>query len=516
MGPGPGVVPFAPEPDRTYDLVIVLWHPEQIAEHEAGRLELGADLVLYDRDRTKRKFVCLAEAIGRGEVRDDYEAVLVADDDLEPASSWSHVFALFYASGFKVAQPALTRDSSCMWAVNFRVGGLRWRQTNAVEVMAPILAGNVLREMLPRMLEDRNGWGLDAWWAAKYAPIGVLDGAPVRHLRPQGSAHPLTGLHEDPDRQTAKFCATHGISVVKERFTLGQEVDPNAITCLTAIFGGYERPKAPAPGVDRAIMLTDTTNDDRWELLVRREHGISPRRLIFTAKLTPHMFADTRDVLWTDGSIEPTGLDVRSLFALVPPGGVGIFRHTHGPASMAGRPSYWREAEFSHADPRYRAGGPAQDRGRLALEQAKHYRARGCSVAGLWSTGVLVWRGAQHRLGERWLAETMAWSASDQIALPYAIHATGVDVTTLPGNVYDNPWFTYVEHGQEGKTTPRPAPRAGRCQPPEHANAGECRNEVTARYHWLRGEERLVCAGHVRTVRAFADAYAIDPRVTPL
>ncbi len=227
------------------------------------------------------------------------------------------------------------------------------------------------------------------------------------------------------------------------------------ITVATAIFEGYERPKSPPSGPFRKVLLTDDhpdTQDDRWEIIRRRgkdhelAHGVSPRRLIFTAKLTPHVFiTDEDDVVWIDGSMEPreNAPPLEDLVAQVPPGGVGAYEH-HG------RDGYWAEAEFSHAV--YTVGG-GQDRGLLAMDQAAHYEARGCPRKGrVWATGILVWRGAQRRLGAAWLAEVMAWSASDQIALPWLAHL-GHEVTTLPGDVYESPWFEYVPHGQEGRTT---------------------------------------------------------------
>jgi hypothetical protein len=39
------------------------------------------------------------------------------------------------------------------------------------------------------------------------------------------------------------------------------------------------------------------------------------------------------------------------------------------------------------------------------------------------------------------------------MALPYAVHVTGQKVTDLEGNVYACPWFDYVHHGQQGRTT---------------------------------------------------------------
>ena len=214
---------------------------------------------------------------------------------------------------------------------------------------------------------------------------------------------------------------------------------------VTAIFQGYERPKAPPPGVDRAILLTDSTKDERWQTIQRADHGIGNRRLFFIAKLTPHiMVADCDDVLWIDGSMEPKETcDLDALFAEVPPGGVGVYEH-HG------RDGYWSEAVFSEAV--YGPGG-GQDRGKLAMDQARHYDRTGCPRLGrVWATGIIVWRGAQRRLGERWLAEVMNWSASDQVALPYLAYL-GFPITTLKGDVYVNSFFDYVPHGQQGRTT---------------------------------------------------------------
>ena len=61
-------------------------------------------------------------------------------------------------------------------------------------------------------------------------------------------------------------------------------------------------------------------------------------------------------------------------------------------------------------------------------------------------------RGAQRRLGERWLSEVMSWSGSDQIALPWLAHL-GYPITTLKGDVYINDHFDFVPHGQQGRTT---------------------------------------------------------------
>ena len=447
---GSQTLPFFREPERTYTLVLVLCHADQIRDHRAGKLVPGADLVLYEEGTRKNKFALYAEAVGRGQIRPDFDAVLLPDDDVFPTTSWSDVFARFHETDLAVAEPALTTDSTCLSVVSLQVPGSRWRQVNAVGTWAPILRGDVARDGLPRMLEG-VGEGLEAYWTTRCSPLGVLDAAAVRRTR---------GLRPSKDSpgDVQAFSARHQVIPVKNRRTLAHVPEESRITAVTAIFGGYEQVKAPPPGVSRAVLVTDgidrSSQDPRWEILDRADHGVGARRLIHMAKHTPHVaITDDDDVLWIDSSMESTGKNVASLFALVPKGGIGIFGHPYGPGP-GGRRDYWDEAVFSANDPRYKAGGVAQDRGRLAMEQAAYYRQRGCPLqGGLWATGILVWRGAQRGFGEKWLAETISWSATDQIALPWVQHVLGVKVTTLPGSIYDNEWFRYVEHGHRGKTT---------------------------------------------------------------
>src|SRR5580700_10982915 len=98
---------------------------------------------------------------------------------------------------------------------------------------------------------------------------------------------------------------------------------------VTAVFGGYERIKAPPPGFDKSILITDGPADSRWSTCwCRGGAGLSAARAFFLYKLTPHIALDVGDdVLWIDGSFEPTGRDCGELFDMVPVGGVGMHRH---------------------------------------------------------------------------------------------------------------------------------------------------------------------------------------------
>ena len=262
-GPGPGTVMFPDEPDRTWDLVEILWHPDMIADHRAGVFRTNATTVLYDRDRTKRKFVCFAEWWADGAAM-DYEAVLLADDDLSPAGcTWSDVFALFHASNLAIAQPALTADSTKVWPVTHQDPTCRYRTTDFVEVMAPIFRRDQIEPLLPFFLEEKNGWGLEALWHARFAPLGILDATPIRHVRPIGSAHQTTGLVVPAERQAEAFRRKHGLQHQNE----GRGAYPPEVPMMTIALAV----SSDANNTDRAVSLSRLSRElgfagDEWDV----------------------------------------------------------------------------------------------------------------------------------------------------------------------------------------------------------------------------------------------------------
>ena len=63
-------------------------------------------------------------------------------------------------------------------------------RTNFVEVMAPVLTRELLQRVLPTLIENESGWGLDYLWAMYVdrprEDIGVIDAIQIRHTRPVG------------------------------------------------------------------------------------------------------------------------------------------------------------------------------------------------------------------------------------------------------------------------------------------------------------------------------------------
>ena len=212
------------------------------------------------------------------------------------------------------------------------------------------------------------------------------------------------------------------------------------ITVASANLDSYDTIKDAPTGPDvHAFLHTDRPLDAQragWTAVERANDRLSPRYLSKGGKCTPHLVGfEGDDVLWIDGSLQWTGRPLEELFALVPPGGVGCYRHRV-------RNTVLEEAAVSATLKRYR--------GQPVLEQAAHYEPMLRDTPWsdqLFETGIVVWRGAQFAVGVRWAAEMLAWSDQDQISLPHAARTCGVAITPLsPGTVVNNPWFVYVHH----------------------------------------------------------------------
>lgn len=208
--------------------------------------------------------------------------------------------------------------------------------------------------------------------------------------------------------------------------------------CISAIFGEYDMPK-PAP-LPQSILFTDSIKTSAeaklkgWSVRIRKNADLANRYLPKAIKAAPQIFGiNDDDVLWIDGSISFSGVDIIGLFNQVPVGGVGAFKHRW-------RNCIYDELVASLAIPKYQTQ-PIQ-------EQAAQYRKTHPPNWGLWETGILVYRGAHKRIGYRWLSEMLAWSNQCQMSLPYVLRELKESIVNLtPGNVVENPWFHYIAHG---------------------------------------------------------------------
>lgn len=209
---------------------------------------------------------------------DDYDAVLVIDDDVELGPDWLDTFvALQLEAGFALAQPARTADSHIDHPLTQQLAGVRFRSTRFVEI-GPAFC--VLRPAFDLVLSFDTrwpmGWGLDYVWPRELESaglaMGIVDGAPVRHRlrRPQATysaaatrqqMQELLAAHPHLDRREAQvvtsLTTTSGAVVTPRRGTEPQ---------ISVVINTRNR----APYLQRALaaLVAQTLPRDQFEVVV--------------------------------------------------------------------------------------------------------------------------------------------------------------------------------------------------------------------------------------------------------
>jgi len=120
-----------------------------------------------------------------------YDRIWLPDDDLAVApETVQRLFMLADYHGLHLAQPSLSHDSYVSHAGTVHNPRFLLRRTNFVEVMAPVLTRELLERVLPTMVENESGWGLDFLWQMfldrPRRDAGVIDAVQIRHTRPVG------------------------------------------------------------------------------------------------------------------------------------------------------------------------------------------------------------------------------------------------------------------------------------------------------------------------------------------
>ena len=201
---GPGAVRIARE-GKAWDLMEILFTAEDIEAVQRNPAASDADHVVFETDRRMRKFSTFRRVLERYPQFDAYQAIFLCDDDLLPVGcSVADIFEQFMLTGFRIGQPALTRDSYWSHEIVLQDPRFRWRITNFVEVMCPLMTLAALRDYMPVFGETISNFGLDNYWSARewelHGGLVILDSTPVRHVRPVRGGLAYRGVQADAER----------------------------------------------------------------------------------------------------------------------------------------------------------------------------------------------------------------------------------------------------------------------------------------------------------------------------
>lgn len=204
---------------------------------------------------------------------------------------------------------------------------------------------------------------------------------------------------------------------------------------VSAIYGGYDKPKPPPPGVGYLFTDDPFLKAPGWEVILHDPYPhMHPRMKAKAPKCQPHIFLPQEPVtVWVDGSmiLTPEAADV-------PLHPLGFWSHPH-------RDNIYDEAEVS--------AGLVKYHGLPVREQVETYKAEGLPHDhGLWASGFHT---RDIRVPgvidffNRWWHECVLWTYQDQLSLPYARWKARVPIQQLPHALYANPYFTMEAHASD-------------------------------------------------------------------
>ncbi len=224
---GPGAVPIAREGDA-WDLMELYFANNDIAAIESDPARSDADYIVFERDRNMRKFAIIKRILDALPNLFGYEAIMMLDDDVLPVGcTIAEIFTLFMRTGCRIGQPALSEGSYWSHEVVLRHARFRWRRTNFVEVMCPIMTAAAIRDYLPLFDETISAFGLDIYWSSeewcRYGGVAVLDSTPMRHIRPVRGGTAYQGL--SPGNERYAFLRRHKLRNFRHLTLYGEAIN---------------------------------------------------------------------------------------------------------------------------------------------------------------------------------------------------------------------------------------------------------------------------------------------------
>lgn len=166
----------------------------------------------------KGKFANIDHAIERApEPLAYYDWLVIIDDDVAfEVGRLDDIIAVAAHADLALSQPAHAYASYTTYDITRRRPGVIARQTDFVEIgPLTLLRADLFDELIP-FPASRWCYGIDLIWSdkarAQDRKIGIIDGAPIRHLRPVAAAYDLQAAFVEG--QT--LLEMHGITISRD------------------------------------------------------------------------------------------------------------------------------------------------------------------------------------------------------------------------------------------------------------------------------------------------------------
>ncbi|HTT99822.1 MAG TPA: hypothetical protein VMF58_17360 [Rhizomicrobium sp.] len=199
------------------------------------------------------KFIGLADCLEKHpEFFDRYAYIGLADDDLDAdAHCWNTAFSTLDRLGAALGQPSLDWRSFYYHDIVLRRPQFEYRVTDFVELMAPLVRTDFLRDILPTFRCNQSSIGLDHLWRVKGNREGkllaIVDSCSMRHTRRMegGTQYKVAeqACGKKKDQELRELIEKYGITDLKGHTLYGVRPDGSRDENREALNTRLEEPR---------------------------------------------------------------------------------------------------------------------------------------------------------------------------------------------------------------------------------------------------------------------------------
>lgn len=173
---------------------------------------------------------------------DRYERIAFPDDDLQASrAGWNEVFGILAEADVSLGQPSLDPLSFFSHPVTLCRPRYLYRETDFIEVMAPVFRTDLLKQCLPLFTENVTSWGLDYLFVRQARESGgriaIVDAANFLHTRRVGKGDQYKPGEISPREDRRRTLARHGIRIYEGKAVRGVRADGGVDGSFRAGFG---------------------------------------------------------------------------------------------------------------------------------------------------------------------------------------------------------------------------------------------------------------------------------------
>lgn len=214
------------------------------------------------------------------ETVEKYDYFWFPDDDIfAQASDINRLLQIGLENGLEVFQPSLDDKSYYSHLITLKHPSFDLRFTNFVEIMAPVISRDLLKQTLPLLEKSRSGFGMDFLWpkmavdkSGTLKSAAIVDSVSVRHTRPVGGS-----LHQLMKKVGGRSAIDEMTDTLESSKLKRSSLINGVAVPRIRILSGLHRSGTPHSGLRLSL-------DIAWDLTVRYVNNVQPVKSIAAIK----------------------------------------------------------------------------------------------------------------------------------------------------------------------------------------------------------------------------------------